>query len=107
MVAIADDEGERRAERPSVAETGQHLDLVLLDLLARAATVALLPPAQVDVDRGLLNREPSRQPFDDRDERGPVRLPCRRQPEHATKRSRRFGSAQIRARVFRSGWRSA
>ena len=45
VVSVAHDERERRAERPSVAETGEHLDLVLLDLLARAPAVALLSPA--------------------------------------------------------------
>ena len=98
MVAVADEERERRAERPAVAETGEHLDLVLLDLLARAPAVALLAPAQVGVDRGLLHRQPRRKPFDDRDQRGAMGLPRRRQPErHAIKRSRRFGTGSPRA----------
>ena len=37
VVAVPDDERERRAERAAVAEAGEHLDLVRLDLLARAS----------------------------------------------------------------------
>ena len=74
VVAVADDERERRAERASVAEAGEHLDLVGLDLLARAAAVALLAAAQVGVDRVAVEQEPGGQAGDDRDERGPVRL---------------------------------
>ena len=74
VVAVADDERERRAERAAVAEAGEHLDLVRLDLLARRAAVALLPPPQVGVDRVLVERQPGGQAGDDRDERRPVRL---------------------------------
>ena len=35
VVAVADDERERRAERAPMAEAGEHLDLVRLDLLTR------------------------------------------------------------------------
>ena len=48
---VPHDERERRAERAAVAEAGEHLDAVLLDLLARRAAVALLPALQVGVDR--------------------------------------------------------
>ena len=41
VVAVADDERERRAERAAVAQAGEHLDRVGLDLLPRAAAVAL------------------------------------------------------------------
>src|SRR5581483_8308222 len=75
VVAVADDEGERRAERPPVTEPGEHLDLVGLDLLPRAAPVALLAPPQVLVDRGLLEHEAGREAADDRDERRSVRFP--------------------------------
>ena len=76
MVAVADDERERRAERPSVPQSREHLYLVLLQLLARAAAVALLPPAQVGVDRGAVEREAGRQAGQDRDERRAVRFAC-------------------------------
>ena len=45
-----------------------------LDLLPRAAAVALLAAPQVGVDRVAVEDEPGRQPGDDRDERRPVRL---------------------------------
>ena len=35
MIAVADEERQRRSERPAVPEAGEHLDLVLLELLAR------------------------------------------------------------------------
>ena len=60
VVAVADDERERRAERPAVAQAGEHLDVVLLDLLARAAAVALLAAAEVGVDRGAVERRARR-----------------------------------------------
>src|SRR5204863_2249580 len=40
VVAIAHDEREGRAERAAVAQAGEHLDLVGLDLLARRAAIA-------------------------------------------------------------------
>ena len=76
VVAIPDDECERCAERAPLAQSREHLDLVRLDLLARRAAVALLAPAQVGVDRLLVEDEPGGQPREDRDERGTVRLPC-------------------------------
>ena len=72
VVDVADDERERRAERPAVAEAGEHLDAVLLDLLAGRAAVALLPPLQVGVDPVAVELEPGRQAADDRHERRPV-----------------------------------
>ena len=74
MVAVAHDERERRAERPALAQPGEHLDLVLLDLLPRAAAVALLAAAKVRIDRVLLEDEAGGQAGEDRDERGAVRL---------------------------------
>src|SRR5262249_10970753 len=74
VVAVPDDERERRAERAPVPEACEHLDLVGLDLLPRAAAVALLPSAEVGVDRVLFEDEPGRETGHDRDERRPVRL---------------------------------
>ena len=48
---LRDDERERRAEGRAVTKPGEHLDLVRLELLARAPPVALLPAAQVGGDR--------------------------------------------------------
>jgi hypothetical protein len=57
-----------------VAEAGEHLYLVLLELLTGAAPVPLLPPPEVGVDRLAVEDQPGREPADDRDERGTVRL---------------------------------
>ena len=73
---VPNDERERRPERPAVPQPGEHLDLVLLDLLARRAPVALLAALQVGVDRLPVELEAGGQAGQDRDERGPVRLPC-------------------------------
>ena len=81
VVAVADDERERRPERAPVPEPGEHLDLVLLELLARAAAVALLAPAQVGVDRGAVERR--------------------------ARRAGRSGSRRARARATRRRWRGA
>src|SRR5436190_15200050 len=72
VVAVPDDERERRAERATLAQAGEHLDLVRLDLLPGAAAVALLAPPQICVDRVAVEDEPRGQAADDRDERGPV-----------------------------------
>jgi hypothetical protein len=60
VIAIADDERQRRAERPAVAEARVDLDPVGLDLLARAAPVPLLAAAQVGVDRRPVEHEAGR-----------------------------------------------
>jgi hypothetical protein len=51
VVAVVDDECERRAQRPPVTKAREYLHAILLDLLARAAPVPLLSPLQVCVDR--------------------------------------------------------
>src|SRR5262249_6692982 len=57
VVAVADDERERRPERASVPQAGEHLDPVRLDALPWAAPVALLAAAQVCVDRVAVEHE--------------------------------------------------
>ena len=74
VVAVPDDERERRPEGAAVAQTGEHVDPVLLDLLPRRAAVALLPPLEVAVDRVAVEHEPGRQAGEDRDEPRAVRL---------------------------------
>src|SRR5262249_10357113 len=74
VVAVADDERERRAQRPAVPQPREHLDLVRLDLLARAPSVAPLAASQVRVDRLPAEHEPRRKTAHDRDEAGSVRL---------------------------------
>ena len=72
VVAIADDERERRPQRAAVAEAGEHLDGVGLDPLARASPVALLAAPQIGVDRLAREHEAGREPGQDRDKGGPV-----------------------------------
>ena len=64
-----------------MAQAGEHLDRVLLELLPRAAAVALLAAREVGVDRLPVEHEARGQPADDRHERGPVRLAGRGQRE--------------------------
>ena len=74
MIAVPDDERQRRAQRPAVPQAGEHLDLVRLERLPRAATVPLLAPPQVGVDGFPIDRQAGRQASDDRDQSGAVRL---------------------------------
>ena len=76
VVEVADDERQRRSERQCLAETGEHLDGVGLELLARAAAVAELAPPQVGVDRGAVEPEARGQAGEHGHERGSVRLSC-------------------------------
>ena len=72
VVDVPDDQGERRAERSPVPEPCQHLDAVLLDLLAGRAAVALLATLQIGVDRCAIELEPGGQSRQDRHEGGPM-----------------------------------
>ena len=81
VVAVPHDERQGSPERASPTEAGEHLDLVALELLARAPAVALLPSPKIRVDRVLLEPEPRRQPGHDRDEGRPVRLSRGHEPE--------------------------
>src|SRR4051812_46439533 len=64
-----------------MAEAGEHLDAILLDLLPGAAAVALLAAAEVVVDRVPVEDEAGGQAAQDGDQRRPVRLTCRCQAE--------------------------
>ena len=63
MVAIGDDEGERRAQRAAMAKAGQDFDPVLLDALPGAAAVALLAAAEIGVDPVPVEDETRREPL--------------------------------------------
>ena len=80
MVEIADDEGERRPERVSVAKSAEHLDRVGLELLAWAATVAELPTPQVGVDRVAVEPEPGGEPCQTATSAGPCDSPAVTRP---------------------------
>ena len=104
MVAVADDERERRPERASVPQSREHLDLVGLDLLPGRAAVALLPAAEVGVDRLPVEAQARRETGQDGHERRPVRLTGRCQLErHAGKpRARRMTDTGAGTPVQRS-----
>jgi hypothetical protein len=91
VVTVADDECKRRAERPSVAKTGEHLDLVLLDPLPRAPAVALLAAVEVGVDRRPVEQEARGKAGHDRDERGAMGLPRGGERERHVAKTRRPG----------------
>src|SRR5207249_5521639 len=92
MVAVSDHQGERRAERASVPKACEHLDLVPLDLLAWAPTVALLPAVKVGIDQTPVEHQPCRKPGEDRNEGRPVRLARRYELEshHAERTAARI-----------------
>ena len=74
MVAVADDEREGRSERLAVTQAGEHLDLVLFQLLPRTSPVALTPAGEVAVDRLAVELEAGRQSGENGNESRPVRL---------------------------------
>ncbi len=88
MIAVTDDERQRRAERATVAQAGEDLHLVGLDLLAGTSAVALLAAAQVVVDHLAVEDETCRQPGDHGHERGTVRLAGGDEAESAHARER-------------------
>src|SRR5262249_24393514 len=61
-------------ERDTLAQAGEHLDFVGLDLLARTSAVALLAAPEVVVDRVAVEPEAGRETGDDGDERRTVRF---------------------------------
>ena len=81
VVAVPNEERERRAERAAVAQAGDHLDAVLLELLPRTSSVALLATREIRVDRVPVELEPGRQAAEDPDERRAVRLARSCQPK--------------------------
>ena len=74
VVPVADEQGDGAAERHAVADAGEHLHRVALDLHAAAAAVAALAPPQVGVDGGAVHGQARGQALDDDGERGAVRF---------------------------------
>jgi hypothetical protein len=72
MVTVPDHERQRRPQRDAVPQAREHLDLVQLELLAWAATVALSAAVKIVRDRALVEAEAGGEPGDDRDESGAV-----------------------------------
>src|SRR5690606_24014147 len=67
-VTVLDHHRDRRADRATVSNAGEKLDLVRFDLHPPAASVTLLAPPQFVVDRIFVDRHARRQSFDDHDE---------------------------------------
>ena len=73
-VAIGDHQEDRRAERRPVADARDDLGPVVLDRLARPATVAALAPGEIDREHVGRQREPGRDAVERDPERGPVQF---------------------------------
>jgi hypothetical protein len=72
VVAIPDDERQGAAERAPVSQAREHVDLVRLDRLARAAAVPLLAAAEIRLDRLSVEHEAGGETRHDRHERRAV-----------------------------------
>src|SRR5437762_2163930 len=64
-VQVRDDHRQRAAHRVAVADAAHELDLVPLDLLPPAPSVAALPPTKLLVHLGSRELQPGRQVLDD------------------------------------------
>ena len=80
-VAVVDGEGDGRAERPPVADTGRPAHPVALDLHAPAAAVAVLAPLRSRSTRRVVTRMPGRQALQHAGQAGAVRLAGGQQPQ--------------------------
>src|SRR5688572_14958348 len=96
VIAVGDEQCEWCPERPSVPQAGEHLHPVLLELLARASAVALLPSCEVGVDRAAVEHEPGREAGQDSHQGRTVRLTCGSKPE-------RHGSKPTARRITSTG----
>ncbi len=74
VVAVRDEECERRTEGLPVTKAREHLDLVGLDLLTRTAAVPLLAAGEIALHRVPVELESCREPRHDGHECRPVRL---------------------------------
>jgi hypothetical protein len=81
VIAVPDDERERRSQRQPVTKPGEDLELVGLELLSWAPAVALTAALEVARDRVRIESESRRQAGDDRDERRAVRFARRGQTQ--------------------------
>jgi hypothetical protein len=81
VVVVADEHGDGRAQGIPVAHTTQKLDLVLLYLLAPAATVTFLPAGEIPVHVPREKPEASGNTVYQGYLRGAVGLPRRRKTE--------------------------
>ena len=87
VVAVPDDQGDRAAEGHPVADAGEDLDGVGLDLHAAAAAVAALAAAEVGVDGGAVHGDARGQAVHHHGERGAVGLAGVEEAQHLKPRS--------------------
>ena len=81
-VAVLDEQRDGRAYGLAVAHAGLDHGVVGLDLHAAAAAVSGLAARQVLADGGLTDGDAGRQPFEDGDEPGAVRLARGEETQH-------------------------
>jgi hypothetical protein len=67
-VLVANEKRERRSDRATFFQTRENLDRVASERLARASTESATPTREHRVDRGDVDGEPRRKPFEHRDE---------------------------------------
>jgi hypothetical protein len=72
VIAIPHHERHGTAQGLRVADSGEDLDRVGLDLHPATAAVASLPAPEIGIDRSAIDRHSCRQPFDDHRERRAV-----------------------------------
>jgi hypothetical protein len=81
-LAVADDDGDRRAERAPVADAAEQRELVLLEAHARAPPVPEAPAGELGLDLLDRQRQPGRQPLDGDDQPLPMGLTSRQVAQH-------------------------
>src|SRR5215472_12860399 len=74
VIAVADDDAERRSERHAAAKAGEELDRVVLDLLPPASAMPALPRGEGRIDRRDVQAQTRRDAVDDAHERRTMRL---------------------------------
>ena len=81
-VLVADEEGDRAAERLAFAHAGEDLGAIRLDHHASSASVSTLTAPQIRGDGIGIDREAGGKSFEYRDERLAMRLACGQKTQH-------------------------
>ena len=101
IIAVAHEHRDRRTERLAAANAGEKLDLVVLDLHARAAPVPPCRRASVSLIASDVQAQMRRNAVEDADERGPVRFARGKVPKHSRPASA-HRSAPTSVRAFQA-----
>jgi hypothetical protein len=83
VVFVFQNQRDRRADRHPAPHAADDPHLVGLDVLPVPAPVAQLAPPRLPEQHRGIDRETARNPFDDPDQRRPMRLPRRKKPQPA------------------------